>query len=107
MNNKKLLGQRIKEVRKNRGITQEKLAEIIGIETGSLSAIESGRHFPSLITLEKIAKYFDVQIQTFFEFSNQLSEDELITRIIQNITSMKTKDIYRIYKETEFYKTNC
>lgn len=106
MNNKKLLGQRIKEVRKIRGITQEKLAEIIGIETGSLSAIESGRHFPSLITLEKIANHFNVQMQIFFDFSNKLSEDELISRITQNISNMKIKDIYRIYKETEFYKTN-
>ena len=53
MDNKKLLGKRIKEIRKQKNLTQEQLAELIQIETGSLSAIESGRHFPSLPTLEK------------------------------------------------------
>ena len=53
MDNKKLLGKRIKELRKYRNFTQEKLAELIDIEPCSLSAIEIGRHFPSLPTLEK------------------------------------------------------
>ena len=39
MDKKKLLGKRIKEIRKARGLTQEKLAELIDIETCSLSAI--------------------------------------------------------------------
>ena len=33
MNNKKLLGKRIKELRKEAGLTQKKLAELIEIET--------------------------------------------------------------------------
>ena len=60
MDNKKLLGKRIKEIRKQKNLTQEQLAELIQIETGSLSAIESGRHFPSLPTLEKISATLDV-----------------------------------------------
>ena len=60
MENKKLLGKRIKEIRKNNSLTQEKLAELVGIETMSLSAIESGRHFSSMPTLEKIASILKV-----------------------------------------------
>lgn len=104
MNNKKMLGRRIKEVRKAKGLTQEKLAEIIGIETGSLSAIESGRHFPSLITLEKIALYFDVELNIFFDFSDYLTEEEIVKKTTQNILKMKKQDICRIYRLTEFYK---
>lgn len=106
MNNRKMLGQRIKEVRKSKSLTQEKLAEIIGIETGSLSAIESGRHFPSLITLEKISIYFDVELHIFFDFSSYLSDEDLIKKTTQNITKMKRDDIYKIYRATEFYKGN-
>lgn len=47
MDNKKLLGKRIKEIRRKKELTHEQPAELIEIETGSLSAIESGRHFPS------------------------------------------------------------
>ena len=41
-NIKKLLGQRIKELRKSKKITQEKLAEKIGIGTSNISYIENG-----------------------------------------------------------------
>ena len=40
-NIKHLLGKRIKEIRKRRGFTQEKLAELAGIEIPSLSNIEN------------------------------------------------------------------
>lgn len=75
------------------------------METGSLSAVESGRHFPSLLTLEKIAKHFDVPLQVFFDFSNSLTEEELLDRILQNLSRMKPQDIHRIYRLTEFYKS--
>ena len=74
MDNRKLLGKRIKEVRKRLGLTQEKLAELINIETTSLSSIESGRHFPSLVTLEKIAKNLNVELKVLFDFKIQLSK---------------------------------
>ena len=68
MDNKKLLGKRIKTIRKHRGLTQEKLSELIGIETGSLSGIESGRFFPSLHILDKMSEVLDVELVEFFKF---------------------------------------
>ena len=56
MDNKKLLGKRIKQIRKSLGFTQEKLSELIDIETSSLSGIESGRFFPSLHVLNKMSE---------------------------------------------------
>ena len=57
MDNKKLLGKRIKELRKYRNFTQEKLAELIDIEPCSLSAIEIGRHFPLYRHSKKYLKH--------------------------------------------------
>ena len=62
MNNKKLLGKRIKELRKQANYTQEQLSEIINIDITTLSGIESGRHFPSLPTIEKIADTLKVDL---------------------------------------------
>lgn len=53
MDNKKLLGKRIKEIRKHKGLTQEQLSEMIDIETSSLSGIESGRFFLPCMCLIK------------------------------------------------------
>ena len=70
MDNKKLLGKRIKEIRKFKGLTQEQLSEMIDIETSSLSGIESGRFYPSLHVLEKIAAVLEVELIEFFKFSS-------------------------------------
>ena len=53
---KEKLGKRIKEIRKSRNLTQEKLAEMIGLDTPNLSNIERGKRFLSSETLEKIVK---------------------------------------------------
>ena len=45
MDKKKLLGKRIKELIKQKNISQEKLAELVGIELTSLSNIVTGRNF--------------------------------------------------------------
>ena len=54
---KKLLGQRIKEIRKKRQITQEKLAQMVGIELPNMSYIETGRFYPSPETLRKLQSH--------------------------------------------------
>lgn len=100
--NKKLLGKRIKELRKEKGLTQERLAELIGIETCSLSAIESGRHFPSLPTIEKISNILKIDLKVFFDFQHLKSRAEKIEEIIKSI-DIQSEDtinlIYRIIKK--------
>lgn len=98
MNNKKLLGKQIKEIRKKSNYTQEQLAEAIGIDITTLSGIESGRHFPSLVTLEKIAKILNVALITLFDFSNHISVDEMKTSITDNIDLLSDDDIKLVYK---------
>jgi len=104
MNNKKFLGKRIKEFRKLSGLTQEKLAESINIETGSLSAIESGRHFPSLPTLEKIAEILKIELKALFEFSSLESAEKMRTKIVTNLDKLSEKELSFIYSMVDFYK---
>jgi len=98
MNNKKLLGKRIKELRKNAGYTQEKLAELIDIETSSLSGIESGRHFPSLPTIERIANILNVEMKALFDFNHLQTIDIMKSKIIKNIDKLADDKISFIYR---------
>ena len=50
------LGDRIRGLRSGKKLTQERLAEVAGLHTVSLSAIERGIANPSILTLEKISK---------------------------------------------------
>ncbi len=99
MDNKKLLGKRIKEIRKFKGFTQENLSEVIDIETSSLSGIESGRFFPSLHVLEKIANVLGVELVEFFKFSSvdvPVDLDKEIINIIENQNKDNKQIIYKL-----------
>ena len=72
---KKQLGQRIKEIRKAKNITQEQLAEKVGIGTANISYIESGKFAPAIENFEKIAQALDVEPYELYMFSPQKSRE--------------------------------
>lgn len=78
---KKLLGQRIKQLRKLKRMTQEQLAEIVEIDPKHLSSIETGRNSPTLLTLEKISDALNIEIKGLFDFQN----DDKLRREIHNL----------------------
>ncbi len=98
MNTKILLGKRIKEIRKLNHLTQEKLAEMVDLETTSLSGIESGRHYPSLPTIEKIAKNLNVEIAELFNFNHLQTTDELKDDILNKIDKLDDEKLKFIYE---------
>ncbi len=98
MENKKLLGKRIKEIRKSKGLTQEQLSEMIDIETSSLSGIESGRFYPSLHVLEKIASVFEIELIEFFKFSSVNLPENLDKAIFDIIEKQDKNNKRLIYK---------
>ena len=80
------------------------MSELIGIETGSLSGIESGRCFPSLVTLEKIAKVLNVELKTFFEFEASVTIKEMKEIIRSNLNKIEESQIQYIYNYFDGYK---
>lgn len=74
---KKMIGARLKELRKQAGYTQEVLAEKVGLDARHLSRLEVGRNFPGLDTLEKIANALHVPLAEFFHFPEQESTETL------------------------------
>lgn len=60
-------GKRLAQIRKERGYTQERLAEKADISSLSLSFIEQGRRWPRIATLHKIAICLDVSIDDLFK----------------------------------------
>ena len=56
------LGKRIKHLRINAHLTQEKLAEIIDVEINSISSIETGKFFPSPENMIKISNALKIKL---------------------------------------------
>lgn len=91
----KNIGQKIKQARNDRRITQEALAKAIGVSDKSISAYESGRVQPPLEALEKIASYTDQSLTYFIEPTNdsniikKLNEVQIIFEEIKSLLQKK------------------
>lgn len=65
--------EKLQELRKSRGLTQEELAEALFVSRTAISKWESGRGYPSIDSLKEISRYFAVSIDDL------LSGEQLIT----------------------------
>lgn len=61
-----LVGQKIREFRKIRNMTQEQLAYTSQLDRTYINSVENGRRNISIVNLEKIAKGLHIQIKDFF-----------------------------------------
>jgi len=60
-------GERVRELRKDRGLSQEQLAEKMKMkEVRTIVAIETGKRNPTLKTINKIAKAVEIEISELF-----------------------------------------
>lgn len=100
MDIKREIGERIKRVRKQRGLTQEQLAEVMEISSRNLSNIELGNSFPKPETLEKFLSALNITTQTLFSNDSIKSDDELLSEINFLINSIHHdhKTLELIYK---------
>lgn len=61
------VGQKIKQIRNEKGLSQEKLALKAEIDRTYLAGVEQGKRNPSLKSLEKIVEALDISFQDLFE----------------------------------------
>ena len=66
MSIQKKFGERVKELRLEKGLSQEKLANIAEIDRTYLPDIEQGNRNVSLAIIEKLSKAFKISIKDFF-----------------------------------------
>ena len=95
---KTLLGARIKELRRIKSLSQEQLAELVGLAPKFISRIEVGRSSPSLETIENIARALQVEIRDLFEFVH-LQPGEITPQAIQELLQdMDEKTAKTVFK---------
>ena len=102
MNKKLALGARIKELREKRRMTQDILAELVGIDPKHLSRIENGRNYPSFETLEKLISSLNVSYEDVFKYDYFATREELLAKTLYEINQLedsKLKFVYKILKE--------
>ena len=83
------LGEKIRELRRRLGCTQENLAAALGVTAQAVSRWESGGSYPDMEMIPPIANYFGVSIDELFGYEN--GHDQKIESIIQKIESYHLK----------------
>ena len=61
------IGERIKELRKSKGVNQKELAQKAGLSIGSIQGYEQGRYNPKLEAIAKIAGALGVDLKVFYD----------------------------------------
>lgn len=64
---------RLEEIRKQRGIKQEELADALEVSRQTIGSLENGRYNPSILLAFKLAKYFGLQIEDIFIYEEEAS----------------------------------
>ncbi len=70
------LGRRLGAVRRSRGLSQERVAQMLDMDRVSIGYIEQGRRSPRLATL------YDVRVTDFFDFEE--TADEVLGRLVDD-----------------------
>lgn len=94
-------GKRFKELREAHKLTQEQLAEYIGVEARQISRIETGKCFTTLDNLQKISRLYNIEVRDMFSFAHFKNKDYLIKLITEMLNSASEDDCRMIFKITK------
>lgn len=81
--------EKLQELRKSKGLTQEELAEKLYVSRTAVSKWESGRGYPNIDSLKEISMYFSVSI-------DELLSSEKLLFIAENENRRNIKNIYNL-----------
>lgn len=69
------MNNRLEELRKERGITQEELAGQLEVSRQTVNSLEKGRYNPSILLAFKIARFFGLPIEDIFIYEEDTHEE--------------------------------
>lgn len=99
----KKFGKRLKEIRKRRNISQEELAELVGMEPNNISKLELGEHLPKKENLEKLCEVLEIEPKELFDFGHLKTKSELVKDITETIGKFTLKDLQYLKKMIDAY----
>jgi transcriptional regulator with XRE-family HTH domain len=102
MDERQQLGRRIKQLRRRRGYTQERLAERMDINAKYLSSIERGVENPTLDLLVRLAHSLEVDLHELFQGAPDEEPPERLRRTIDRfVAEMDAEELSRLVRILE------
>ena len=85
--------EKLQELRKNKNLTQEQLAEMLFVSRTAISKWESGRGYPSIDSLKEISNFLQYPLMIYFQGKKSL----LLHKRIENKESIILEIWYLVY----------
>jgi len=99
-----LLSKRLKELRISNGLTQRELGERVNVTKVSICCYESGTRTPTLDTLTKLGKVFDVDVDYLLGYDSHVKEKGKSKKVI-NMAKEEIEFITEIRKLENIHQT--
>lgn len=99
---KQKFASNLRKIRKSRKLTQEQLAELVGVDFRYISFLENAKSFPSCELIEKLSQALNVNYSDLFLAEEELSREELEGKLIDVIKHLNQKDLNTLYKIAKY-----
>ena len=103
----KIIGQRIRNYRTQKGLSQEKLAELAGCHPTYIGQLERGEKNATLESVEKIASAMDISLSELFDKLGKSGGDNMAAKCYDLVASKneaEQKQLYKMLQEMDKYK---
>ena len=103
----KIIGQRIRNYRTQKGLSQEKLAELAGCHPTYIGQLERGEKNATLESVEKIASAMDISLSEVFDKLGKSGGDNIAAKCYDLVASKneaEQKQLYKMLQEMDKYK---
>lgn len=103
----KIIGQRIRKYRTQKGLSQEKLAELAGCHPTYIGQLERGEKNATLESVEKIASAMDISLSELFDKLGKSGGNNIAAKCYDLVASKneaEQKQLYKMLQEMDKYK---
>ena len=90
-----MFADRLKELRKEKNMTQVQLAEVLGVSKGTIAMWEIGKREPNFETLNRLSDIFDKRIDYILGYSNDASSPQVTEEDIDQLGRWEVEDQFR------------
>jgi len=99
------MGARLRQAREYLGISQEAVAEALGVPRASVSVMESGRRKVSSLELRDLARLYKRPLDWFYgREAEPIAEDETVTALFRATKNLTQEDKEQVLRFAEFLK---
>ena len=100
--NQQKIGIFLKELRKEKQITQEQLAEYLNVSNRRVSRWETGNNLPDLDILIQLSKYYDVQLIEILE-GEKMKEEKHLETTVQKVAEYGNEEKLKLTRLMNFF----